>query len=377
MSNVTGPDGLYSATRRNFIKAAGAIGLVTAISAPALAQSRRKVTMVAATPSISGSDLGFFSSIPLGLGLFAEEGLDVELVTVNGSGAATNMLFGGQAAFTTHGGAGLFAAVGQKAPIKAFMCQVPDDIYSIAVLENGPINTIADLKGKRIGIASFGGTPHVLMKAIVRQQGWNPDTDMTYIAVGTDVPALDALNRNRIDAIFSYDTAFATFEFNGAKLHYFRPDPLPRTGISHVTCATIDTLEKQPELVRAMSKALARSLVYMAAADPSELTKLHFKVYPEAASVGLSRDQLAQVDRLKFNARIKFMHFKERVFDRSEKIGDVKDAQIELLRDLLLQSGTITQAPEPARYFTRDFIAAMNDINFEADIAKAKSYRFQ
>lgn len=364
-------------TRRRLMQAAGA-GLAVgafAFPTPAIVQTRRKIRMAYGVPTMDSADGGFFNSIPQGAGFYAEEGLEVEILTLNGAAAAVNMLAAGQAEFTTHGAAGLLSGVGQGVPFKAFIVQVPDNFYAIGVdAKTGP-KDIHGLKGKTIGVPALGGSPFVLINAVIRQLGWDPKTDVQFQAVGVGLPALDALNRGRVQALLAWDAPFATYAANGADLRLFEPDPLPQIGFTHSTNASLTILEKEPQVVAAMARALAKSLVFMAAAPQEELSKLHFKVYPAARSPGLSEEQLAKVESLRMAARRANMRFEQRVFSRAEKIGDETDARIAIGRDLLFDGGEIKQKAPIERYFTRQFLGEMNNFDIDALIAKAKAFR--
>jgi NitT/TauT family transport system substrate-binding protein len=365
-------------SRRTVLKAAGSTLGVLAISpfpAPAIAQARRKVTLVYGVQTIDSAADGFFASIPLGMGFYEEEGLDVEIQTVAGAAAAVNLLASGRAQFSTHGTAGIFAGAGRGVPMKSFICQVVDYFTSIGVLKDGPIQKLEDLKGKTIGISAIGGAPTLIMKAAMRKLGWNPETDVELLAVGTALPALDALRRNRVQALVVWDSIFALFEFHGGDFRYFRPDPIPQIGFTHSTNTLIDTIEKDPDLVARMSRALAKSIVVMAAAEPAELTKLHFKMFPASKPTGLDDADLLRLDALRLNARRQFMRLPQRVFERTEKLGDVSDSQIAGLRDLLFEGGEIPQPLPVERYFTRQFLDQMNSFDVPALIEKARLFK--
>jgi NitT/TauT family transport system substrate-binding protein len=346
-----------------------------ALAAPAIAQSLRKVTLVYGVQTIEGAAEGFFASLPIGLGFYREEGLEVDIQTVSGASAALNLLASGRAQFTTHGAAGLFAGVGRGVPMKGFMCQIPDYFVSVGVAEEGPIRSMADLKGKIIGINAVGGAPHLIIKAVLRNMGWNPETDVQFLAVGTALPALDALRRGRVQALVVWDTIFALFEFSGQRFRYFRPDPIPSVGFTHTTNALQQTLDREPELIAGMARAMAKSLVYMAAAQPAELTKLHFKVFPATRPTGLSEEQAIALDGKRLESRRPVMRFDQRVFSRVERLGDATAAQIESHRDLLANGGEIPEALPVDRYFTRQALEAANAIDVPALIERARAFR--
>lgn len=358
--------------RRTLLAATAGLSL---LPRPALVQTRRKIRMAFGVPTMESADNGFFCSIPQGMGFFADEGLDVEILTLNGAGAAMNMLANNQVQFTTHGAAGVLAGVGQGVPIKAFIVQVPDNFYAIGVDDATGVQRIEDLKGKVIGVPALGGSPFVMLKAVFRSLGWDPNKDVTYQAVGVGVPALDALQRGRVAAIIAWDAPFATYAANGARLRLFQPDPLPKVGFTHATNTSLEILEKDPALVAGMARAMARSLVIMAAAQPEELSKLHFKTYPGMRAPGISDEQLAKIEHMRMAARLANMRFDKRVFSHAEKLGDETDARIAVGRDLLFEGGEIKEAAPIEKYFTRQFLGEINGIDFAGLIARAKSFR--
>jgi NitT/TauT family transport system substrate-binding protein len=350
-------------------------GTIAALAAPAIAQSRRKVTLVYGVPVIDSSAEGFFASVPLGMGFYAEEGLDVEIQTVSGASAAINLLISGQAQFSTHGTGGMMSAASRGVPIQGFCCQVPEGFTSVAVLKDGGINSFADLKGKTIGISALGGAPTFTLNAVMRRLGWDPKSDVEMIAVGASLPALDALKRGRVQALVEWDSIFALMEFNGASLRYFRPDPMPTIGFQHCSNTLLSTVEKDPALVAAMARALAKSLVVMATAPPEELAKLHFKMFPASRPTLMSDADILRLDGLRLAARKQFMHLDQRVIARTEKIGDIDYAVLAGMRDLLFEGGELQQSLPPERYFTKAFMETMNAIDVQAISARAKAFR--
>jgi len=361
-------------TRRSALAAGAAAAALPFATRFAIAQARRKVTIVYGVQTTDISD-AFFSSIPIGLGFYAEEGLDVEIQTVAGASAAVNLVASGRAEFSTHGTAGLFAAVGRGVPIKGFICQIPDYFVSIAVPKDSPVQSFDQLRGKVIGVNANGGAPHLVTRAVLRRMGWNPDTDVEFLAVGTGLPALDAIRRGRVQALALWDSVFAVLEFNGAQLRYFRPDPIPQLGFTHTTNTLDSTIAQNPQMVAGLGRAMAKAICIMASAPTAELVKLHFRVFPGARPAGRSDADLVRQGELIQAARWPFMRLKQRVFDRTEKIGDATDAMISGHRDLLAEGRVIPAALPVERYFTRQFIDQFNAIDVPALIAKGRALR--
>lgn len=362
-------------SRRNILAATAAAAAVVGLPRPALLASLKKVRIVYGGGAVDSSDLGFFSSVPVGAGFYREEGLDVEVLAVNGSSTAINLLATGQTQFTNQSNGGLFAGVERGIPMISFACQVPDNYFALAVPADGPIKSAEQLKGKTIGVPSVGGGTFVMLRAVVQRLGWDSSKDVEYLAVGGGVPALDALQRGRVQALFLWSSPYAVFEASGVRLRYFQPDPLPQAGFTQITNVSLSVLRDDPGLVSAMARALGKSLVFMAAAQPEILTKLHYSVFPDTRPPGLSDEQVSRIDRSRLLKQMGYMRLRQRVAERSERLGDIDDRQVENVRDLLFDGGEIKQRLAVDKYFTRQFLGDMNSIDFEATIAKAKFFR--
>jgi NitT/TauT family transport system substrate-binding protein len=308
-------------------------------------------------------------------GFYAEEGLDVEIMPVAGSAAATNLMAAGQATAMVTGSTGLMGAISNGVPAIAFMCPIPDYYSAFAALKDGPIKKFEDLKGKVIGISS--PALGMIADATARQLGWDPESDVTKLVVGSSLPALDALQQGRVDALLLWDSIFALFEANGAELTYFVPQPFPQIGFSQANSVMVPTLEKDPELIAKVARAMAKSIVILASAEPAELTKLHFETFPASKPTGLTDEQLIDLDGRRLAARKKYMRLQERVFDRTEKLGDVEDEKIEFFAKVLYEGGAIKEALPASSYFTRQFVPDMNNIDVPGLIERGRSFRVQ
>lgn len=62
------------------------------------------------------------------------------------------------------------------------------------------IKRVEDLRGKIIGISSFGGTPHSEAVMILKKYGMNPEKDVTFVQVGGSSRRYEALESGAIHA---------------------------------------------------------------------------------------------------------------------------------------------------------------------------------
>jgi ABC-type nitrate/sulfonate/bicarbonate transport system substrate-binding protein len=129
-------------------------------------------------------------------GFFKSEGLNAVVVVmqnqvvVNGV-LSRNVDYGGT--FSNFVGAALAGL-----PLRIVMAAMDGSDH---VLVTSPdIKRVEDLKGKKIGISSFGGTPHSEVVMILRQYGMNPDKDVTFLQIGGSSSRYAALESNTIHA---------------------------------------------------------------------------------------------------------------------------------------------------------------------------------
>src|SRR6478672_5067510 len=69
-----------------------------------------------------------------------------------------------------------------------------------AVKEDSPIKTVADLKGKTVGISIIGGGTHGPFNLMLKKNGVDPTKDIKLVEVGFAVSE-DALRQDRVDAV--------------------------------------------------------------------------------------------------------------------------------------------------------------------------------
>jgi NitT/TauT family transport system substrate-binding protein len=129
-------------------------------------------------------------------GFFKSEGLNVVVVVmqnqvvVNGV-VARNVDYGGT--FSNFIGAALSGL-----PVKIVMAVMDGSDHYLVTGPN--IKRVEDLKGKKFGISSFGGTPHSEAIMILRKYGMNPEKDVLFLQIGGSSSRYAALDSGSIDA---------------------------------------------------------------------------------------------------------------------------------------------------------------------------------
>jgi putative hydroxymethylpyrimidine transport system substrate-binding protein len=140
-------------------------------------------------------------------GYFAAAGIEVELIAPADPNDPPKLVAAGQADLAVSYQPQLMLQVAQGLPLRRVGTLVATPLNSLVVLADGPIKSIADLKGAKIGF-SVGGFEDVLLKAMLERHGLGL-ADVELINVNFSLsPALIA---DQVDAVIG---AFRNFELN-------------------------------------------------------------------------------------------------------------------------------------------------------------------
>jgi NitT/TauT family transport system substrate-binding protein len=158
---------------------------------PGFAQERITVGLTTRTgstslPFVIAEEKGFFKSE----GLNAIVVIMQNQVVVNGV-VTRNVDYGGT--FSNFVGAAL-----SNLPVRIVMSAMDGSDHYLVTSAN--IKRVEDLKGKKFGISSFGGTPHSEAIMILRKFGMNPEKDVTFLQIGGSSSRYAALESGSIDA---------------------------------------------------------------------------------------------------------------------------------------------------------------------------------
>jgi NitT/TauT family transport system substrate-binding protein len=89
-----------------------------------------------------------------------------------------------------------------------------DDNARFHIIASDELNSVDDLKGKRLGYSSFGSVSHLMALALLKQKGWSPETDVSLNGEGM---AYEALKKNKVDAFIGSEIYYGMAGKHGAK----------------------------------------------------------------------------------------------------------------------------------------------------------------
>ncbi len=220
----------------------------------ALAQDLREITFVQPSPSAINS---FPVFVAIGEGFFEEEGLNVTVEAINGSGAVLQALSAGQAHFGRPGPGPLIAARTRGVDAVHIYNVAARSNFGIAVQEDSEIQNIEELSGKVIGTGTADGAEVGFARNVMSGAGMSAGEDYEFLTVGDGGPATAAFLNGEIDAYSSSTADTAILNQRGMAVRDITPAEFARFfGNGIATMA--DTIANDRELVEAWSRAFAK-----------------------------------------------------------------------------------------------------------------------
>jgi NitT/TauT family transport system substrate-binding protein len=306
------------------------------------------------------------SSIPLAEGFWKAEGLDVEVIGLSGATAGIQQVASGQVDFATVGGDALLIARAKGIKVKAVYTYARRSIYRIVVPEAESLKTLADFKGKTLGVPdmSAGSVPYA--RAALSSAGVDPQSDVKWISVGIGGQAANAFRQKVIDGWAAWDTVIASLENNGFKFRYIDP-PWIEEILGNVIVAREETIEKNPDLVVKVARGIAESSVF-GLANPDGALRNHWKMYPETKPQEVNDETFRQARRI-FDSRFDLTKLEPGV-----KWGENMPAQWRRMADISIEEGAIPKNFDVSACYTNQFISQINEFDqkkIEADARNA------
>ena len=215
------------------------------------------------------------------LGYFAQEGLVLEVAEPPSPVRAQQLASTGAADMVCGWIENTLAlqAKGQAFSAFVLMGRAPQIAVGVSMKAMPEFKTLADLAGKRIGIAAPGTPSHTVAHAVLSRAGLRLG-DMNFVSVGTASGALAAMRSGQIDAVSYFDPLITQLEQRGelrlvADTRTVRGTTLACGGDMPASClfATPEFIQKNPVTVQAATHAIVHALKWLQTAGVSDLMK--------------------------------------------------------------------------------------------------------
>jgi NitT/TauT family transport system substrate-binding protein len=210
--------------------------------------------------SISSVDVSFLTGpVALKRGLFKQEGLDAEIIRMSANVAIT-ALATGDIDYTMIFGSVVRAAV-RGLPMKVVASFMDGSTHTL--IARPEFKSMKELKGKTLGVSSFGATADVAARMIFQKSGIDPEKEIKIIALGSDQARFAALKEGIVDVAIISPPA----DIEGKKIGFnvlaraYEVFNLPFIGLG----ANNKKIKEKPDEVKRTLKALIRSNRYITA----------------------------------------------------------------------------------------------------------------
>jgi len=267
---------------RTLVQRIVSVALVTTVLASAWAPAARAAEKV--TVGIGG--VGLMVYLPTALakakGYFAEEGLDVEILDIKGGGSqAASALIGGSVDFSANAIDHAIKAKVQKKDLVAVHSHVRLAMMALVVANKykGEIKSIADLKGRPIGVTSPGSQTHMILGYLLAKNGVKADEVKIIGAGGNTMPL--AIEKDAVHAGMMLDPFFTAFLKQGkgvALVDMFTIKGTQEAMGGEVQGTTLltrpDVIARRPATVQKMVNALVKANKLIAGSSGEQMAQM-------------------------------------------------------------------------------------------------------
>jgi NitT/TauT family transport system substrate-binding protein len=225
--------------------------ILLALAMPVAAQSNR-IHISAPSKSLSW----FPIHLAREKGFYRAEGLDVDYVLMKPQ-VAMQALIAGDVGYTTALGSTIRAAF-RNVPVRVVMTIADKPLF--ALIAKPSIHSVEELRGKVLGISSFGASSDTYARALLRRYKLAPNQDVKIIALGGGTTRIAAMEAGSIDASLIEAPYNVMLERKGYRKLLFVGDviPSPLAGIG----ARVEKIQKQPDEVQRLVRATLRGIQF-------------------------------------------------------------------------------------------------------------------
>lgn len=293
---------------------------------------------------IAWTSVSAFNS-PFGImpeaGFYKQEGLDVDTIFILSSPTAAKATLAGDIAISAQNSqvvADSGLAGGDLVSMGAVVNIVP--FYMMA---NSEIKTIADLKGKTVGISRFGAASDFGTRMFLAKHGLEANKDVAFVQIGGQPEIAAALAKKLIAAAAMSQPMAAVAEQQGARLlANMVKDEIPFVHLSLTT--TKRFLKEHRAQAKAFLRAYARSMHFLYTRKEDTL-----KIFQKYTKV-----QDAKI----LDATLKYG------YEFMEKVPFVKPAGFQVTLDEIARTNAKAKGAKPAQFYDNSLVQELVDEGF-------------
>jgi NitT/TauT family transport system substrate-binding protein len=319
---------------------------------PTRADDTLSFILAGRTPPLMNS----LNLIAQGAGFYQDEHLTVTTILVDGTDKVVTACARGEADICPIGIEAAIQAYEQGLHMKMFLTRASKFGYVIAVLQDSPIKSLADLKGKTIGVHTLtGSSPVLTTQSSLATVGLKP-SDYSLVGIGMEDAAANALSSGKVAAAALPLYELIPYLVGGMKLRIFHHPTLENSANAGYL-ASSSVLATKREAVGHFARAIVKASLLVHyhpdAAARAMLTAVGTPFTPEDVQRRTAELNAWQDDLPAANPE-------------SRRIGAPSLPGMQAYLDILEQAGAVKERIRVADIATDDLVALANHFDHEA-----------
>ncbi|GAA3116185.1 ABC transporter substrate-binding protein [Nonomuraea salmonea] len=235
-------------------------------------------------------------------------------------------------------------------------------IYSLQVPDGSAVRSIADLKGKKIGVSAVASSGATFARTAMELNGLGQN-GATLVPIGAGAQQINAIKSGQVDALALWDIQYQIVRNAGVTL---TPLPIKETadawGGGFATSRK--NLEAKKDVLERFGRAVAKAFVF-AKANPEAAIRDLWKLYPETR--GSEPEEKALADGVKvLEVRLDGQGFDDKT------LGRIDEAAFTRSLDFMASAGLIKKFPAKEIY-TDAMFKAFNEFSHDEVVKQAES----
>lgn len=254
-------------------------------------------------------------------------------------------------------------------PLKFFYNGARESIWEFLVPADSPIKTLADLKGKTIGVGALANANVPITRAMLKEIGLEVTRDYSFLAIGVGPQAFRATLNREVDTYNTFDTNIAAFENTGTTLRRLPQEPRYRALISNGFVAHVDTIKEKPRLLGGFGRALTKGII-ACETNPDFCVRNFYSYLPNLKPAGVSDQQVLEMGKHILASRMKtYLAFPA---GQPRRFGEYSETSWKDFVTALYDGGELKSPDiDVSKLYTNEFVSEFN--NFDLDSVKEQA----
>lgn len=260
----------------------------------------RKETDVRIAVGGQGTQVNLPAMVAQELGFYKEVGLNVSLIEFPGGSKALEALMGGSAEVVCGSYDHTIQMAAEGKNLRAFVAMLT---FPGMVLVSSNISSIEGLRGKTVGVTTFGSGSHMLLNYVLAMHGMKSN-DVSTAAIGSSATAVGAVIHNKIDAAVMTEPALTIVRKQMSGLHILanmetaegaRSVFGTESYLATVLYSKPEWVEENRDTAKKLATAIKRTLTWLRTHSPAEIReKLPASFRTEDAQTDLEALRMTQ-----------------------------------------------------------------------------------